>query len=133
MKLKNCPVCGKLYIESPIGMCPSCYGLEQSDEAAVASYVRDHPNSLISEIHQATNVKESTILRMIREGRFIEFGTIFYPCEKCGALIAQDRLCLKCKDRLTAQIEQLNKKGAQTPPTKGIGLYTNYYKNKSAP
>lgn len=126
MKLKNCPECGKLYLENATGMCMDCYKIEEMNESKIASYVRDHPNSTISKIHEATGVKESTILRMIHDGRFIDISAIFYPCQSCGEPIAEGRLCQKCKHTLQAQIETAEKKH---PEPKGPGMYTNYYKN----
>lgn len=130
MKLKNCPECGKLYLESIAGMCPDCALLEQIHEKKIADYAREHPNSSIAAIHTATGVKESTILRMIREGRFLSLVSISYPCESCGAPIAKGRVCEKCRKKLLLQLEKINEQDKQEKKTKGVGLYTEYYKNK---
>lgn len=131
MKLKNCPECGKLYIESTAGMCPDCARLEQINEKKIADYAREHPDSSIADIHEATGVKESTILRMIREGRFLSLASISYPCESCGAPIAKGRVCEKCRKNFLLQLKKINEQDKQAKKTKGIGLCTEYYKNKS--
>ena len=125
----NCPECGKLCIKTAAGMCPNCYRLEQDNEEVVASYVRDNPKSSVEEIHEATGVKEKTIFRMIKNGRFMDDFQVTYPCEKCGTEIVRGRLCDECNHRILKDIQdsQAKREAMQVKEKKdvaGKGMYT---------
>lgn len=106
MNLGNCPECGKLYVKTAVGMCLDCYKLEEENEKIVAEYVRDHPRSSVEAIHKATGVKEKTIFRMIKNGRFMDISEISYPCESCGSPIYEGRLCDKCNANFLNQVKE---------------------------
>lgn len=110
-QLKNCPECGKLYLEVGQKMCPKCYDVELEQEQIVHDYVRDHDKCSIMEIVENTGVKEKVVLRMIKNGRFVETGMeIMYPCESCGAMISRGRFCDDCSNDLMVQADKLNAK-----------------------
>lgn len=136
MNIGNCPECGKLYVKTAAGMCPDCYRLEEEKQAVVAEYVRDHPKSSVEEIHEATGVKEKTIFRMIKSGRFVD-SLISYPCEMCGQPISEGRFCLKCNQNLIQQVKEAEAKRVEKEKTlaktienkqdkqvQGKGMYT---------
>ena len=83
-KLKNCPECGKLYLEVGQKMCPACYDVELEQEKIVHDYVRDHDKCSIRMIVDDTGVKEKVVLRMIKSGGVVS-KNVAYPCENCGA------------------------------------------------
>ncbi|WP_196592602.1 flagellar protein [Pectinatus sottacetonis] len=133
-KMRNCPECGKLFIDTGAGMCRDCLRKEEESELIVSSYLRDNPGSTIKEIYDATGVKERTIMRMIRAGRFIGKGKISYPCERCGTLITEGRYCNKCMQELkedikkaTDAIKQKQQKNNPSSDTrmKSRGMYSN--------
>ena len=136
MNIGNCPECGKLYVKTAAGTCPDCYQLEEEQQAVVAEYVRDHPKSSVDEIHEATGVKEKTIFRMIKSGRFVD-SMIAYPCEMCGQAISEGRFCQKCNQNLIQQVKEAEAKrkekekvlsntirGKQDAKPQGKGMYT---------
>ena len=124
LELKNCPGCGRVYVDTGLGMCRDCYEKELQQEDIVASYVRDNPRSAVKQICDATGVKERVVMRMIKAGRFIS-GNIAYPCESCGALITRGRLCEKCNHDLLKQVEEQKViKAAQNVRTPGRGMYS---------
>lgn len=135
MQIGNCPECGKLYQKNATGMCPNCYKKEEEYEQIVAEYVRDHQKCSVSEIHEATGVKEKTIIRMIKNGRFFNENTmISYPCQQCGAPIYEGRICQKCNESFLKQVKDaeekrknlnssLNQTGG-TDKVKSKGMYT---------
>ncbi|MCR5176494.1 MAG: flagellar protein [Anaerovibrio sp.] len=127
-KLRNCPDCGKLYLEVGQNVCPRCYDLELEQEQIVYSYVRDHDKCSVDEIVRETGVKEKVVLRMIRSGRFVNNGNISYACESCGAEIFTGRFCEKCSQDLAKQASQLNTKKVQ--PTKVDRSHTMYNAGK---
>ena len=106
-KLKNCPRCGKLYMDMGQKMCPACVEAEHQDEDKAADYVREHPKATVKEIARETGVKESLIMKMVRQGRFVSASgvTISYPCEHCGKLITNGRLCDSCNRALITEVK----------------------------
>ena len=112
-KLKNCPECGKLFMDMGSRICRDC--LEREDElmVQVSSFVRDHPHSTIKDIVEGVEgVKERLVRRMIKEGRFVQDGIdISYPCEKCGKPILRGRFCDTCD----AEIKKDVMKAQKTP------------------
>ena len=133
-KIKNCPVCGKLYSEIGRKMCPDCYEKQLDKETEVVNYVRDHKGAKIPEIIEATGAHESMIKRLIREGRFEQIGIkMTYPCEKCGEPIIMGKLCQNCQDKIKKDLQNTQAKfvaakpAARQEPTvqnKGKGMYS---------
>lgn len=113
-KLKNCPECGKLYLEVGQNMCPACYDIELEQEQVVHTYIRDHDKCSIKQIVDDTGVKEKVVLRMIRSGRVMS-NSVAYPCENCGKDIYLGRFCEACNQEFNKQVAKLNsdKKKAQ--------------------
>ena len=111
-KMKNCPVCGKLFVATPnMRVCRDCIEKEQEQETEAVNYVRYHPKAKIPEIVEATGVSEALIKRLIREGRFEQVGIkLCYPCEKCGAPIVVGKLCSNCSEELQKELQQVNAK-----------------------
>lgn len=105
MGLKNCPECGKLYIENATGMCPVCYAQVEQDEVKVVEYLREVKKASLQQVHEATGVKESIIMRMLKRGRIVNDFIITYPCETCGTLISEGRLCAKCNKNIMEQMQ----------------------------
>ncbi len=125
MKLKNCPVCGKVYVDTGTRMCRDCYEKMLEEETAIVSYVRDHPNSKVGEICEATGAKERVVMRMIKDGRFIQSGIeISYPCEICGTLITRGRYCESCGSKLQKEVQKQQQKfvsAAKPQSRRGVG------------
>lgn len=133
-KMKNCPMCGKLFLATnTMRVCRDCLDKEHELEVNVVNYVRQHPDCTIPEIVKEVEAPEKMIRRLIKEGRFVEAGVKFtYPCEKCGAPINAGRLCKKCEDSLKAELQETNaknqalaaKKAAAAPRPKGHGVHS---------
>ncbi|MGN0941915.1 MAG: flagellar protein [Selenomonadaceae bacterium] len=127
-KLKNCPECGKIYVETGVGMCRDCYNKMQDQMEEVSSYVRDNPHSTVRDICENLDVKEKLVRRMIREGRFEMDGINFeYPCEKCGKPITHGRYCEKCNKEMASAMEKADAKAQQKlkeSQIPGVGMYS---------
>ncbi|MPL97849.1 hypothetical protein SDC9_44044 [bioreactor metagenome] len=106
MGLKNCPECGRLFVENASGLCPACYEQVEADEVKVVDYLRDARKATLQEIHDITGVKENIIMRMLRRGRILSDFAVSYPCETCGELITEGRLCSRCSKGFTDQIKK---------------------------
>ena len=130
MGLANCKECGKLYMQTAAGLCPDCYRIEEENEGKVAHYLQDHSRASINEVHEATQVSEKTILKMIKKGRITGDVELSYPCESCGKPIVEGRVCQDCGRRVLGQIRQEPKPTPQPQSTKrpGEGMHTTFNK-----
>ena len=127
--IKNCPRCGKLYVEVGQKMCHDCYEKELEDEKVVADFVRDNKKATVREIVEATGVNEKVVIRMIKQGRFIQSGVeIAYPCESCGKPITSGKFCKECSNNLMKEFSKFQAvKGAVNPTAQNKefhGMYT---------
>ena len=107
-KMKNCPMCGKVFLATPgRRVCIDCREAEMQREREIVAFVREHPNSTIAEIIEATGASEKMIKRMIEEGRFVEFSqNIHYPCKRCGKLIVAGKYCKSCYEGMQKAIQK---------------------------
>lgn len=106
-KIKNCPVCGKLFSDLGHGCCPDCYEKVLEKEREVVNYVRDHRGAKIPEICEATGAPTGMIKKLIREGRFEQIGVkMTYPCEKCGAPIISGKICKTCEEAARSELQK---------------------------
>ncbi len=122
MNLRNCPECGKLFVDNASGMCSDCYQLEEDAEYKIGEYLRKHDKASILEIHEETGVKERTILRMIKRGRIVT-GSISYPCDSCGRQIFEGRLCSECTQSFTTQVKESHERDLRRKQD-GIRMYS---------
>lgn len=105
-KLKNCPICGKLYMDTGLHVCRDCYDKREKMESEIINFVRDNPNSTVPEIIEATGASEKLIKEMIRQGRFIQIGVkMSYPCKKCGAPIMTGEICKSCMAEMQKDLQ----------------------------
>ena len=104
MALKNCSDCGKIYVENVSGLCPDCLEKEEEQERLIIDFLRKKDKASVEEIHKETGVKERTILRMMKKGRFLSYGDIAYKCESCDKFYCYDEYsffdekCIYCCD-----------------------------------
>ena len=106
-KIKNCPMCGKLFNDTGHKVCMDCYDKLQEKEHEVVEYVRDHRGAKIPEICEATGAPAGMIKKMIREGRFEQIGVkMSYPCEKCGAPIVTGKICQSCEEAARSALQK---------------------------
>ena len=96
MGLGNCSECGKLYMENQQKLCRDCLDRVDEEEKKIAEYLRKVDRAGVHQIQQATGVREKTINRMLKQGRLFGDFTIEYPCEMCGAIITEGRVCAPC-------------------------------------
>lgn len=128
-QLKNCPECGRIFVDLGTGICRDCMEKQEELMIEVSSYVRDHPHSTIRDIMDAVGVKEKLIRRMIREGRFIADGVdVSYPCERCGKPIHNGRYCSECTASLQQEVYETQKRAAEKAERAkrpmGVGMHS---------
>lgn len=128
-KLKNCPECGRIFIDTGVGMCRDCLDKQEQTMIEISSYVRDHPHCTVKEVCDEMHVKEKLVMKMLREGRFITEGIHFeYPCAGgCGTMILEGKYCDKCqkamKEKMVAAQEKITKIVAEKHE-QGPGMYS---------
>ena len=106
-KIKNCPMCGKLFNDTGKKVCPECYQQILDKEHEVVEYVRDHKGAKIPEICEATGAPSGMIKKMIRDGRFEQIGVkMTYPCEKFGAPILSGKICQQCEEKARSELQK---------------------------
>jgi flagellar operon protein (TIGR03826 family) len=114
MNLENCPNCGSLFVKNRFrDICEKCYREEEKQFEKVYTYIRKRENRMatMSQVVQATGVEEQLIIKFIKTGRLqlAQFPNLGYPCDRCGTLIREGKLCLNCKEDLSKQLEELKK------------------------
>lgn len=129
MGLGNCSQCGKVYVENPMKLCPVCMDMEEEAEQKVSQFLRSVDKASISDIHEATGVDEKTIFRMMKRGRVLSDFQIMYPCESCGELIYEGRLCEVCSRNITSQLKPAEWKAPERQESRrqSDGIYSNKF------
>jgi len=103
MELRNCPVCGKLFVYVHRNLCPDCLKRDEEDYEKVREFINNNPRATIEEASEGTEVPVKKILEYLKEGRLIlqtNNVNIILNCEMCGEPILTGRLCAKCSSKL---------------------------------
>ncbi|HEU4964909.1 MAG TPA: TIGR03826 family flagellar region protein [Bacilli bacterium] len=118
MGLANCKHCGRLYNQNSFhDICNACVKEEEQMFFDVRDYLKENRRATINEVHEATEVPISTIMKFLRDGRLsvLENHNLKFPCDSCGEPISEGRYCRSCKDRLTSQLST-TKAALETSP-----------------
>jgi len=111
-QLDNCPKCGRLFVKNQFrDICEICYKEEEKLFEKVYNFLRKRENrtATLAQVVAATEVDETLIIKWIKKGRLqlVQFPNLGYPCEKCGKLIREGRLCLECSEGIQKQLQKL--------------------------
>lgn len=108
MNLRNCPVCGKLFVYVTKNMCPDCIKKEEELFDKVRDYLYENPNSSLEEVNKATGVDVRKILEFLKEGRLIlkQGNPYLLSCEICGKAILTGRYCEQCASEMTKKFNK---------------------------
>ena len=134
-KLRNCSMCGKIFMSNGEKICPNCVQAQADMEVVVVDYVRDHPKCKIPEIMEETGAPESLIRRLIDEGRFVQLGVnLSYPCQKCGKPIITGKYCEDCLNEMQENLQSVQQnisKAAEEAAAadRGHGMYSKDLKD----
>lgn len=111
-ELINCPRCDSLFVKSLRDVCPNCHKKEEEDFRKVYEYVRKRENRMASvpEVEEATGVPEKLIQKFVKQGRISvhSFPNLEYPCESCGKMIKEGRICAACKGNITSGLNRMD-------------------------
>ncbi|MGD7053000.1 TIGR03826 family flagellar region protein [Sutcliffiella horikoshii] len=117
-QLENCPNCGQVYVENAFReVCESCYKEEEAKYQTVYKYIRQRENrtATMDQVVHDTEVEEYLIVKFIKKGRIqlVHFPNLGYPCDRCGRIIREDKLCQNCKKDIYGQLSQLEREEAR--------------------
>lgn len=112
MDLSNCPNCDLLFVKNKFrDVCEKCWKEEEKAYDTVSKFMRKRENraATILQVVEATGVSEDLILKFIKSGRFqlTHFPNFGYPCDKCGTIIREGRLCGSCAGELKADLRNV--------------------------
>jgi len=131
MGLRNCKLCGQVFVSTSHKICPQCREEEEQDFLKVKEYIYDHGKRSIPEIHEGTEVSVKRIKKFIREGRLMETGVeLTVECKRCGAPITEGDYCKECRDTLTNSLSQGNSKDKkEEPKRKSSRMHTSIWRD----
>lgn len=132
-QLENCPQCGKLFVRTVRPICPDCQKEIDKQFQLVYDYLRKKENrqATIYEVSENTGVSLAQIKQFIREGRLMirDLPNMGYPCESCGEIIREGRMCLSCRKKFQGVAERLSQVFVQDKQRTGPKEYL-YFKEK---
>lgn len=109
----NCPKCGQIFVKALRPICQHCYKAQEANYETVSKFMRKKQNRMASirEVHEKTDVPLEQIHQFVREGRLLvtHFPNLGYPCESCGVVIQEHRLCSSCTDNINSGLDKLKK------------------------
>jgi flagellar operon protein (TIGR03826 family) len=105
-------MCGRVFVRTVRPICPACHQEIEAQYKKVYDYLRKKENrqATIYEVSENTGVTVARIKEFIREGRLqlSQFPNMGYPCESCGAIIREGRLCEPCRKKFHGVAERLS-------------------------
>jgi len=127
--LSNCSRCNKLFIKVNSDICPACYKALDEEYQICAEYIKEHKLVSVYEVSDATGVTVKQIIRFIKEGRIsiADSPNLGYPCETCGTIINEGKLCKKCSERLHNDFKQVMDNNNKPKEKEADGKSRNAY------
>ncbi|WP_100374059.1 TIGR03826 family flagellar region protein [Bacillus sp. FJAT-45037] len=109
----NCPKCGSLFVKALRPICNPCYKEQEDYYDKVSRFMRKKQNRMASirEVHEYTEVPLEQIHQFVKEGRIMvtHFPNLGYPCESCGTIVQEGRICSACKGNITSGLDKIEK------------------------
>ena len=108
-EIRNCPSCGELFNYIGIrDICNKCARNEEELYEVVYRFLRKRENraATVERIVEATGVKEELLYKWVKKKRLhpAMFPNLGYPCDNCGRLTNNGKLCDRCKEELSADL-----------------------------
>ncbi len=131
--LQNCSRCGKLFIKNLRDVCQDCIQEEEGQFQKVYQFVRKKQNRMasIKEVEQGTGVEESLIIKFVKQGRISvhSLPNLEYPCESCGRMIREGRICDVCKGNIKLGLDRIDseKRFVERKKREEMNKYTTYH------
>lgn len=104
MSVRKCMLCSTLYEFRGIPYCPDCSIEVDKAFTKIRDYVYEHPNASTREIIEETEVKDTVVNYLIKEGRLKAIArNAFSGCQRCGKP-ANGAYCPECEKRLAGAL-----------------------------
>ncbi|MER2190091.1 MAG: TIGR03826 family flagellar region protein [Solibacillus sp.] len=108
-ELRNCPICDEYFNYTGIReICHKCSVKEEELYQIVYRFLRKRENRAanIDRIEEATGVTKDLLYKWVRKGRLhpAVFPNLGYPCDNCGHLTTQGKLCEKCQNSIKSDL-----------------------------
>ncbi|AMX82299.1 hypothetical protein GS3922_00540 [Geobacillus subterraneus] len=134
-ELANCAKCGRLFVKlSTRDVCESCYQEEERQFERVYAFLRKRENrtATMAQVVDATGVEEKLIIQWIRAGRLqlVHFPNLGYPCDSCGTMIREGRLCANCLGKLQADLRQAEAEKERNIRSRRATYYSQDHKER---
>lgn len=132
-QLQNCPRCDKLFVKSLRDVCQDCFKQEEEDYQKVYQFVRKRENRMasIKEVEEGTGVEEKFIIKFVKQGRISvhSFPNLAYPCESCGRMIHEGRICDVCRGNINTGLDRIDseKRFTERRKREENSKYTTYH------
>ncbi|WP_397537238.1 TIGR03826 family flagellar region protein [Rummeliibacillus pycnus] len=110
-ELRNCPKCGSFYNYTGVReVCPKCAQEEEQMYEVVYRFLRRRENraATVDRIVEATGVEKELLYKWVRKNRLQPalFPNLGYPCDNCGHLTNQGKLCDDCTEELKSNLNK---------------------------
>ena len=110
-ELRNCPKCGGFFNYTGVReICPKCGQDEEKMYEVVYRFLRRRENraATVDRIVEATGVEKELLYKWVRKNRLQPalFPNLGYPCDNCGHLTNQGKLCDDCTEELKSNLNK---------------------------
>ena len=118
MDLENCPNCGVIFIKNPVReICAQCFQAEEDEYDLVYNFLKKRENraATIDRVAEATGVQIAKLHNWVRRGRLqtVMFPNLGYPCDQCGKIIRDGKLCKPCAAGLMQDLQTFDEEQAR--------------------
>ncbi len=108
--LRHCPSCGDFFNYTGVReVCGKCGMNEERVYEEVYRFLRKRENraATVERIVEMTEATESMLHKWVRKGRLqpAMFPNLGYPCDNCGKLTSQGKLCDTCTADLKKDLQ----------------------------
>ncbi|WP_088009516.1 TIGR03826 family flagellar region protein [Indiicoccus explosivorum] len=109
-EVRDCPTCGSLFSYSGLReVCGPCATAEEKKYDEVYAFLRRRENraATIERIVEVTGADPGLLHKWVKKGRIQTalFPNLGYPCDQCGRLTVEGKLCGDCRDELENGLE----------------------------
>ena len=106
-EVKNCSLCGNLYVDTGGGACSGCLAELEEMKARLESFIADHPNAKLTEVVARTGLSDKIITR------YFTMGELTDACPRCGAPMLEGKYCKACLTILHTELAAGRRRGMQ--------------------
>ena len=112
MDIRYCKICGALFQYNGSRVCPKCEKVLEDKLTEIKEYLREHTRATVMEVSDEFDVPVKQIHQWIQEERlmFAPGVSTGLVCQRCGIPIDSGKLCKKCANGLSQELNQAQKK-----------------------